>query len=418
MRFNDLDAWLKWQETLHPSEIELGLDRVSEVARRMGVLQSQSKVITVAGTNGKGSSLSMLESIYRAAGYQTGLYTSPHIHRYNERIRINGLEVQDGLLCQAFESVDQARGEISLSYFEFGTLAALQIFSESHLDILLLEIGLGGRLDAVNIVDADVALITAIDIDHVDWLGGDRETIGREKAGIMRQGHVAVVSDPNPPESISDYADEVGAHCVQAGRDYHFLRHEQGWEWSLGDVHYPELPAPALQGEFQYQNAAGVLAVIEMLQADMPVSDQAVVQGLSTAQCPGRMMQLSQSPEIIIDVAHNPQSVRSLAQYLSQYPVKGRTVAVLGVMADKDVGQMLEVLRPLISSWYLVKPDVARAMSLESLAEVLSEAGLQGKICGEVMQGLEAARQEVGKEDRIIVFGSFFTVAEAMPEAV
>jgi dihydrofolate synthase/folylpolyglutamate synthase len=418
MRFNDLDAWLKWQETLHPSEIELGLDRVSEVARRMGVLQSQSKVITVAGTNGKGSSLSMLESIYRAAGYQTGLYTSPHIHRYNERIRINGLEVQDDLLCQAFESVDQARGEISLSYFEFGTLAALQIFSESHLDILLLEIGLGGRLDAVNIVDADVALITAIDIDHVDWLGGDRETIGREKAGIMRQGHVAVVSDPNPPESISDYADEVGAHCVQAGRDYHFLRHEQGWEWSLGDVHYPELPAPALQGEFQYQNAAGVLAVIEMLQADMPVSDQAVVQGLSTAQCPGRMMQLSQSPEIIIDVAHNPQSVRSLAQYLSQYPVKGRTVAVLGVMADKDVGQMLEVLRPLISSWYLVKPDVARAMSLESLAEVLSEAGLQGKICGEVMQGLEAARQEVGKEDRIIVFGSFFTVAEAMPEAV
>jgi len=418
MRFNDLDAWLHWQETLHPSEIELGLDRVSEVARRMGVLGNQSKVITVAGTNGKGSSLSMLESIYRAAGYQTGLYTSPHIHRYNERIRINGLEVQDDLLCQAFESVDQARGEISLSYFEFGTLAALQIFSGSHLDILLLEIGLGGRLDAVNIVDADVALITAIDIDHVDWLGGDRETIGREKAGIMRQGHVAVVSDPGPPGSISDYADEIGAHCLQAGRDYHFLRHEQGWEWSLGDVHYSELPAPALQGEFQYQNAAGVLAVIEMLKADMPVSDQAVVQGLSTAQCPGRMMRLSQSPEVIIDVAHNPQSVRSLTQYLSQHPVKGRTVAVLGVMADKDVGQMLELLRPLVSSWYLVRPDVARAMSLESLAEALSEAGLQGKICGEVMQGLEAARQEVSKEDRIIVFGSFFTVAEAMPEAV
>ena len=418
MRFNDLDAWLKWQETLHPREIELGLDRVSEVARRMGLLQSKAKVVSVAGTNGKGSSLSMLESIYRAAGYQTGLYTSPHIHRYNERIRINGLEVRDDLLCEAFESVDQARGDISLSYFEFGTLAALQIFSGSHLDILLLEIGLGGRLDAVNIMDADVALITAIDVDHVDWLGGDRETIGREKAGIMRQGHVAVVSDPSPPESISEYADEIGAHYVQAGRDYQYLRHAEGWEWALGEAHYSELPAPALQGEFQYQNAAGVLAVVEVLQPDMPVSVQDIKEGLSTAQCPGRMMRLSQSPEVIIDVAHNPQSVGSLAQYLSQHPVKGRTVAVLGVMADKDVGQMLEVLGPLISSWYLVKPDVARAMSLESLAEALSEAGLQGRICGEVMQGVEAARQEVGKEDRIIVFGSFFTVAEAMPEAV
>ncbi|MDX1335186.1 MAG: Mur ligase family protein, partial [Gammaproteobacteria bacterium] len=287
MRFNDLDAWLKWQETLHPREIELGLDRVSEVARRMGLLQSKAKVVSVAGTNGKGSSLSMLESIYRAAGYQTGLYTSPHIHRYNERIRIKGLEVRDDLLCEAFESVDQARGDISLSYFEFGTLAALQIFSGSHLDILLLEIGLGGRLDAVNIMDADVALITAIDVDHVDWLGGDRETIGREKAGIMRQGHVAVVSDPSPPESISEYADEIGVYCVQAGRDYQYHRHAEGWEWSLGEAHYSELPAPALQGEFQYQNAAGVLAVVEVLQPDMPVSVQDIKEGLSTAQCPG-----------------------------------------------------------------------------------------------------------------------------------
>jgi dihydrofolate synthase/folylpolyglutamate synthase len=418
MRFDDLDAWLSWQETLHPSEIELGLDRISEVASRMGLLAPHCKVITVAGTNGKGSSLAMLDAIYRAAGYKTGLYTSPHINRYNERIRLNGSEVSDQLLCEAFEAVDQARGEVSLSYFEFGTLAALTIFNQSELDVMLLEVGLGGRLDAVNVIDADVALITAIDIDHTDWLGADRELIGREKAGIMRPDRVTVVSDPEPPTSILDYANTVHSRLVLSGRDYDFQRHENSWEWESEQLRHAALPFPALKGEFQLHNAAGVLAIVSSLNGCCPVTEQAIHQGLRTVNCPGRMTLISEHPQVILDVAHNPQSARSLANYLEQNPISGKTTAVLGMMADKDVDMALEPFRDIVTHWYLVAPACARAMPPEALAERLAQTGMSYQICSSVQDGIVSARQDAQNNDRIIVFGSFFTVAEAMPEAV
>ena len=419
MRFDSLEAWLRWQEGLHPRTIDLGLERVSKVADRLGIRNPEATVITVAGTNGKGSSLAMLYAIYRQAGYRVGLYTSPHIHHYNERIRIQGKMVEDVRLCEAFEAIDQARGDISLSYFEFGTLAALWLFSEADLDLVLLEVGLGGRLDAVNIVDADVSLIATIDVDHIEWLGNDREQIGVEKAGIMRPGSPVIVSDAMPPGSIAQEAERIKSHLLRLGHDFRYSKTGQGWSWQMQQTQYDDLPLPALQGEFQLQNAAGVLAVVEALRTDLPVAREAIDEGLCGVRSAGRMTQIGFEPDVILDVAHNPQSTAALAVYLSANPVSGRNLAVLGVMADKDVSGMLHPLLDCFDAWYLASPKIPRALQVDILAEKLQDLGGQGvQRFSSIADACEAARSAANSHDRIVIFGSFYTVAEAMPETL
>jgi dihydrofolate synthase/folylpolyglutamate synthase len=416
MRFDTLDAWLQWQEGLHPKAIDLGLDRVRRVAERLQLTSSDASVITVAGTNGKGSSLAMLNSIYTSAGYRVGLYTSPHVHRYNERIQIQGALVSDEALCEAFDIIDKARGDISLSYFEFGTLAALQLFSRQELDLLLLEVGLGGRLDAVNIIDPDLSLITSIDVDHVEWLGSDREQIGVEKAGIMRPGKPVVVSDPHPPASVGTEANRVGGELSSLGQDFHYLKSGRDWTWFSDQTRHERLPMPGLKGDFQLQNAAGVVAVTELLQDRLPVSHDALTQGLKTATVIGRLMQIDSSPEVLVDVAHNPQSTRVLAEYLSTHPVSGRQLAVMGVMADKDVACMLRPLQQSFDAWLLAQPRLPRALEADRLAHELSEIGMTVPVSqyGSIQEACQAARSEAQPNDRIVIFGSFYTVAEAL----
>ena len=287
-RFQTLAGWLNWQEGLHPKKIDLGLERVADVASRLGTLQLEQTVITVAGTNGKGSSVAFLESILSAAGYRVGTYTSPHLFRYNERIRINSHEVDDAALCEAFAAVDEARGTSTLSYFEFGTLAALQLFSQAPLDIVVLEVGLGGRLDAVNIIDATVALVTSVGIDHCAWLGTDRESIGREKAGIFRATRPAICSDPAPPASVEKHAQKIGADWYCLGQAYDYTEEPGGWTWRGAGRALEALPCPSLPGKHQLNNAAGVLMALELLSGQHPVTRAAIEQGLQSVSLPGR----------------------------------------------------------------------------------------------------------------------------------
>ncbi|HSP00336.1 MAG TPA: bifunctional tetrahydrofolate synthase/dihydrofolate synthase, partial [Thioalkalivibrio sp.] len=310
MRFDTLEQWLAWQETLHPKAIDLGLERVARVAGRLGLLEPSHAVITVAGTNGKGSTVALLDAIYRAAGYRVCTYTSPHLLRYNERIRIHGALASDEALCRAFDAVDTARGEESLSYFEFGTLAALWLFWEAAPDVAILEVGLGGRLDAVNIIDSDVAVITSIGIDHEAWLGSDREVIGAEKAGVFRAARPAVCGDPRPPASIQRRALDLGAKLYMAGRDFSWQAAAlgQGWQWQgPGAVVLADLPLPALFGPIQLNNAASALTAVTLLQARLAVSREALARGLQQVRLPGRFQQLRDKPLVILDVAHNPQ---------------------------------------------------------------------------------------------------------------
>jgi len=420
MRFKTLDAWLQWQEGLHPKAIDLGLDRVLEVASRLGVTRSGASVITVAGTNGKGSSLAMLDAIYREAGYRVGLYTSPHVHHYNERIQVDGKMVSDEALCKAFEVVDQARGYVSLSYFEFGTLAALQLFSGQHLDLILLEVGLGGRLDAVNVIDPDLALITSIDIDHVEWLGSDREQIGKEKAGIMRPGKPVIISDPAPPESIQAESDRIGSHLCSLGQEFRYQKLASGWSWLSDSTLYEDLPLPGLKGDFQLQNAAGVIAVVETLSDQFPVSRESLSRGLEGVSVKGRLMQAGTDPEVLLDVAHNPQSTRVLAEYLTENPMPGRQLAVIGVMADKDVESMVRPLMNHFDAWFVAQPLLPRALEADKLVEKLLMLGVSGTVTqySSIQAARKAAQTESGRGDRIVIFGSFYTVAEAQPEAV
>lgn len=420
MRFKTLDAWLQWQEGLHPKAIDLGLDRVREVASRLGITRLGASVITVAGTNGKGSSLAMLDAIYREAGYRVGLYTSPHVHRYNERIQIDGEMVSDEALCEAFEAVDQARGDDSLSYFEFGTLAALQLFSGQDLDLILLEVGLGGRLDAVNIIDPDLALITSIDVDHVEWLGSDRDQIGMEKAGIMRPGKPVILSDPAPPGSIQAESDRVGSHLRRLGQEFRYQKLGSGWSWLSDRTIYEDLPLPGLKGDFQLQNAAGVIEVVETLSPQFPVTRESLARGLEDVSVKGRLMQAGTDPEVLLDVAHNPQSTRVLATYLTEHPMPGRQLAVIGVMADKDVESMIRPLVNHFDAWFVAQPLIPRALEADKLAEKLLMLGVSGNITqyNSIQAARKAAQTESGRGDRIVIFGSFYTVAEAQPETV
>lgn len=422
MRFNTLNEWLSWQESLHPSEIELGLARVRAVYERLDVSLS-CPVVTVAGTNGKGSCVAMLAAIYQAAGYRVGVYTSPHLLRYNERITVDGEEVADDALCQAFERIDQARrdpqgGETSLTYFEFGTLAALDLFGRAALDVVILEVGLGGRLDAVNIIDADVALIATIAIDHVAWLGNDRETIGREKAGIMRSGHPAVCGDPNPPQSIADVAQEIGATLYLNGRDFGAKPQPAQWRWWSSRHQRDALPIPALRGSFQLNNAAAVLMVTELLAERLPLSQAHIREGLANVKVAGRFQVIGGDVPLIFDVAHNPESAQALASTLNGWPMPGRIHAVVAMMADKDIAGALQPLIRVIDEWHVTAIDMARSATAERLAQELQALGVAHvQREADVRSALEKVRGLAQPNDRIVVFGSFYTVAEAMRAA-
>jgi dihydrofolate synthase/folylpolyglutamate synthase len=413
-----LAGWLARLEQLHPSAIELGLERVRGVKQAMG-LAPTFPLIIVGGTNGKGSTCATLEAMLGAAGYKTGLYTSPHLLRYNERVRIAGAEASDADLVRAFERVDAARGDISLTYFEFGTLGAMAQFIDAGVDVAILEVGLGGRLDAVNVFDAAAAAVTSVDLDHMDYLGDTREQIGFEKAGIYRAGRPAICADPAPPQSLVEHARRIGAELRCVGRDFAALREDDHWTFRGAELSWPDLPLPAMTGAYQLRNAAAALAVLEALRARLPVSDAAIRQGLAVARVPGRFQRIARAPEVILDVAHNPEAARALASALREQPVAGRTLAVVGMLADKDAAGVFAALSGEIDAWWTCTPDSPRARDAAELAAILREhaGGAPVQVQPDVQAALAAARSAAREGDRILVFGSFYTVAAVLDHA-
>ena len=414
MRFSTLAQWLAWQEGLHSRAIDLGLDRVRTVLARLHPQPPASPVITVGGTNGKGSCVAMLEAIYRAAGYRVGSYTSPHLLRYNERIRIDGQEIGDDALMAAFARVDDARGEVSLTYFEFGTLAALVLFGEVDPDIVVLEVGLGGRLDAVNVVDADVAVITSIGLDHCDWLGNDLESIGREKAGIARAGRPLVCGEAAPPLSIGETARHIGAKVYWFGRDFGYETADGQWRWWGQHRTRHALPLPALRGANQLRNGAAALMAIELMSPRLPVAVADVRAGLADSVLSGRFQVLPGKVPVIVDVAHNPQAAMALAQNLAATATPGRTLAIVAMMADKDIAGTLSPLLSEVDQWQVTTVAAPRAAGATLLAEVLRGLGRQMTVFESVAEALDVAYRDAGDHDRIVVFGSFYTVADAL----
>ena len=416
-RFDNLGDWLNWQETLHPDPVDLGLERVGAVARRLDLLSPDATVISVAGTNGKGSSVAMLDAIYRAAGYRTATYTSPHLLVYNERIRLDGIPVDDARLCDAFARIDSARGDISLTYFEFGTLAALEIFRAEKPDVIILEVGMGGRLDAVNIIDADAALVTSIDIDHSEWLGEDRETIAREKGGIFRPGRPAVCADPDPPLSLRQSAHSLGADWQALGEQFHRVAESHSWRWLSDGRTLGDLPLPALSGRHQLDNAAGVICVAEQLQARLPVPQQAYARGLRSVALSGRCQVIPGPVEHVLDVAHNRASAHQLAAWLADRPVPGQTWVVLGMLAGKDAAGFNQELSAGVDHWCLAGLTGERGLTAAQLADV-SGLGHRALCFSGIMQALEHTDTHARTGDRVVVTGSFLAVAAALASRV
>nr|VFJ89576.1 MAG: dihydrofolate synthase / folylpolyglutamate synthase [Candidatus Kentron sp. H]VFJ92763.1 MAG: dihydrofolate synthase / folylpolyglutamate synthase [Candidatus Kentron sp. H]VFJ97567.1 MAG: dihydrofolate synthase / folylpolyglutamate synthase [Candidatus Kentron sp. H] len=417
MRFHRLPDWLAWQETCHHTPIDLDLERVARVADRLGLNRLPFPILSIAGTNGKGSGVALLESIFTRAGYRVGTHTSPHLLRYNERVRLAGREASDEALVRAFHEIDRARGPTTLTYFEFGALAAMWLFRRAGPDVAVLEVGLGGRLDAVNVFDADIALITTIDLDHQAWLGNDREAIGREKAGIYRAGRPAVCGDPAPPASVRDHARAMGAPWYCAGRDFRAWEDPHApdrWHWESRLGGYRGLPNPALAGGHQRQNAAGALMVLALLRDRLPVPQEAVRRGLAGVTLPGRF-QVSETPEgvtRILDVAHNPQAARALARLLREKPRGGRTLAVVAMLEDKDREGVLRAMEVAVHVWYAADLDVPRGGTAKMMAATLSRSATDARVhtLPGVPEAYHAALQDARPGDRIVVFGSFYTV--------
>ncbi len=420
-----LPDWLAHCEQLHPKSIDLGLERVRAVAQRMQI-RFDCPVITVAGTNGKGSTCAMLESILLQAGYRTGVYTSPHLVHFEERLRLNGEPVDAAQLIASFEAVESARcqheTEVSLTYFEFSTLAILDVMARSKLDVAILEVGLGGRLDAVNIIDADCAVITSIDLDHMALLGPDRESIGREKAGIMRTGRPVVLSDPMPPQSVLDHATEIDADLWRFGVDFNVSGDQQQWGWSGRGRRYSGLAYPALRGANQLLNAAGVLAALTALRERLPVTAQAVRNGFALVALPGRFQIIPGQPMLVLDVAHNPHAVAALAANLDAMGYFPTTHAVFGAMADKDLAPMFGNINPLIDKWYFTDLPTPRAQSgaglLEKWEAQNSRKDVTTSAYPDPQQALQAAIDAADPADRIVVFGSFYTVGGILKDGV
>ncbi len=416
-----LQDWLEFCERLHPVAIDMGLERVRAVAQRLD-LRFECPVITVAGTNGKGSTCAMLEAILLESGYRTGVYTSPHLVHFEERCRLSGQSASPEALAEAFAAVEAVRGETSLTYFEFSTLAILWLLARQPLDAVILEVGLGGRLDAVNVVDADCAIITSIDLDHMAILGPDRETIGREKAGILRAGRPAVVSDPVPPQSVVDAAEALGADLWRFGRDFNFSGDKQQWAWAGRGRRYAGMAYPALRGANQLVNASGVLAALEALRQRIPVTAQAVRNGLAMVELPGRFQIVPGQPVLVLDVAHNPHSVAALAENLDAMGFYPCTHAVFGAMADKDLAPMLARMGPLVDRWYFTDLPLPRAASAQALQTAWQAGNTRRDAAASVhagpRQALQAAVAAADPADRIVVFGSFYTVGGVLQEGV
>jgi dihydrofolate synthase / folylpolyglutamate synthase len=405
-----LGDWLAWQETLHPRGIDLGLERVRRVGERLRLPDPAPRTLTIAGTNGKGSSATLAACIYRQAGYRVGLYTSPHLLRYNERISIDGAEVADDALGAAFRAIEEVRAGESLTYFEFGTLAALFLFREANVDVQVLEVGLGGRLDAVNLVDADGALITNIGLDHTDWLGHDREAIGAEKAGILRSRRPAIVAEEEPPASVVTKAAELEAPLAILGRDYQYRVAGRSWEWRGAQGVIDGLPPPGLSGAAQFRNAAGVLAAIEALQAILPVPETAIRSALPQLRLPGRF---ERRGNCILDVAHNVEAAGVLVENLRAESIVGRIHLVLGMLRDKPVEAFCRTLKPAVADVHFAGLPPPRGLDADELAVRAREADLSGRGHASVEDALIAARQRAPAADRILVTGSFLTVAAA-----
>ncbi|VYU71998.1 bifunctional tetrahydrofolate synthase/dihydrofolate synthase [Metakosakonia massiliensis] len=399
-----LAAWLSYLENLHSKTIDLGLDRVSLVAARLDVLRPAPFVFTVAGTNGKGTTCRTLESILLAAGLRVGVYSSPHLVRYTERVRVQGAELSEGAHTQSFAEIEAARGDTSLTYFEYGTLSALWLFKQAQLDVVILEVGLGGRLDATNIVDADVAVITSIALDHTDWLGPDRESIGREKAGVFRAGKPAVVGEADMPQTIADVAAEKGAHLLRRGVDWHYDVEPGQWRFRDGQGELTGLPLP----QVPQPNAATALAALRA--SRLPVSEQAIRDGIASAILPGRFQTVSVNPRLILDVAHNPHAAAYLAGRLAAEPKRGRVLAVVGMLHDKDIAGTLACLEPVVDSWYCAPLEGPRGATAEALMAHLSN----GTAYPHVAQAWQAAMAQAAAEDTVLVCGSFHTVAHVM----
>ncbi len=449
MRFNHLNDWLSWQESLNPKEIDLGLDRVSRVLIQAGLSSSfNCPLITVAGTNGKGSVVAMLEAMAMSAGLDVCCYTSPHIFKYNERIKINGQPVDDDVLCAAFERLDQARGDNQLTYFEFGTLAAIDLFFKQQPDLVILEVGLGGRLDAVNIMDSDVSVLTSVAIDHVEWLGDNRESIGYEKAGVFRSGKPVICGEPDVPASVVQRADELQCEFIRLGRDYKVNINDADGCWSLKSCYagLSDLPEPCLTGQFQYANAATAVMALQALQAkkllpgmqSMKPFRAVIASALKQISLPGRFQQIHTKPQVYVDVAHNLQAAQALASQLKSSAVAGvsddsrtwgRTWAIVAMLADKDIKGVIESLSAEIDNWcFAGLENTPRGLSVRALIESLPDDFIkvnrqenQCKILSDAILPAESVKQacalvlsKANKNDRIIVFGSFYTVAEAM----
>jgi dihydrofolate synthase/folylpolyglutamate synthase len=402
-----LDDWLRFIEQQHPKTIALGLERVAAVFSRMKI-QIEAPVITVAGTNGKGSTCAMLECILREAGYRTGLYSSPHLLRYNERVRVCGVEVDDRALCEAFEAVERARGAVPLTYFEFGTLAAFYVFLEREIDVAVLEVGLGGRLDAVNVVDADCAVLTSVAIDHVDYLGPTREDIGREKAGIFRAGRPAVIAEPDPPRSVAEAA---GAKLF-LGKDFGYRAERGQWSYWGPAGRRAGLAHPALRGSAQLRNAAAALCALDSLRGDLPVAMQDIRRGLASVELPGRFQVLAGRPQVILDVAHNAEAAATLARNLADSGFAPETLAVCGMLRDKDIGAVVRSLAPRITRWHVASLPGARGATADEIAAQLPGATVEKH--ASPAAAFAAARERAGENDKIIVFGSFLTVGDVM----
>jgi len=440
-----LQDWLAWQETLHPAEIDLGLERVKTVLLKLLSIDAEitqpvqlpATVITVAGTNGKGSTVTLLESLYTEAGYSVGSYTSPHIQLYNERFRLNRELISDAALCNSFSRIDKARQSISITYFEFSTLAAMDIFVREQCDIIILEVGLGGRLDAVNIVEPDVPIITTVDLDHQDWLGSDRDSIGLEKAGIYRQNKPAIYGDTDMPESIQQLIADKGIKLYQFGDVYQVkLQQHPGqvtrWDWlpetsgsgsSSQDLPaYYNLPIPAMKGEMQLKNAANALMATVLLRKKHPLTQAEIKRGLLNARIDGRFQIVAEHPLIILDVAHNVQAVRHLKAMLMQISVLGKLHAVIGMLNDKDVRQVLEIMHDIVATWRIIELDTVRAMKAEQIKQLLTEIpGTEAdsvRCFNDFSQAYEdlvnSYAADVLANDKLIVFGSFYTIADAL----
>ncbi|QYJ84766.1 bifunctional tetrahydrofolate synthase/dihydrofolate synthase [Shewanella mesophila] len=402
---SSLTTWLDHLMSIHPTDIDMGLDRVSSVAKSMGLTDlGNTKVITVGGTNGKGTTCAMIEQIMTLAGYRVGVYSSPHMLKYNERVRVAGTNASDQALIDAFCAIDQARGQISLTFFEYATLAGLMIFKQSKLDIVLLEVGLGGRLDATNIIDADISVVTSIDIDHQEYLGDTRELVGREKAGIFRSGRPAIVGDSDLPPSVIEVANDTGAQLSVVGEAFDYTLHGDSWDFNGASLSLSGLPVPQLP----LPNAATALAVVELLIPS--ISQDVVQQGLLQAKLTGRLERFSDEPLILLDVAHNPHAARYLKQRLGAYSGR-RVVALCGMLKDKDYQTVISTLDEVVDTWYFSDLDCERSASAERLVACLPQGSI-GYPFESIALAYRALTNNICDGDMVIVFGSFYTVAE------